>query len=206
MYIIQIYSLPIPYVLGAFTIALPAITGLAIKALTVSVRHLRGQRSSEGPLTRYSNITILLLYIYDTVLAALAGTYIAPVANLNCGLEETWQELWHTKNGQAIRRIQEAFDCCGLRSLVDRAFPFPGKFVGVDGCKQASGREHSCLGAWREEERKVAGLMLMVVGLVGAWKVCTPALVLPYCLRHTNIATDARAPLIRSPYIQDQWT
>jgi hypothetical protein len=53
---------------------------------------------------------------------------------------------------------------------VDKAFPFPAKDVGVDACKKAFGRDISCFASWREEERRVAGLILMVVLLVAAWK------------------------------------
>ncbi|KAF2433967.1 hypothetical protein EJ08DRAFT_646856 [Tothia fuscella] len=165
------HNLPIPSTLSAFTLALPLITGLAMQSLTLSIQKLRSQKSNRPHTPPYTTPTLLILFIYDAVLATLAGTYITPISNLHCGLEDKWQGLWHAKNGKAIRRIQDAFECCGLHSTSDRAYPFPGKDVGVDGCRRMFGYEGSCFGKWRGEERKVAGMMLVVVGCVGLWKV-----------------------------------
>jgi hypothetical protein len=121
--------------------------------------------------SRWYNIAILILFIYETVVVTLAGTYLAPVDNLGCGLDTRWLDLFRKHNGKAIRRIQDAFKCCGLHSTVDKAYPFPGKDVGVDACKKAFSRSSSCFVPWREEERKIASLILMTVVLVAIWKV-----------------------------------
>jgi hypothetical protein len=80
--------------------------------------------------------------------------------------------MFQKHDGKSIQRIQDAFDCCGLRTPLHMAYPFPGKDVTADTCKRTFGRNESCFGAWRGEERTVAGLMLMVVLLVALWKVC----------------------------------
>jgi hypothetical protein len=158
-----VHSLPIPHILAAFNLALPAIAGLSLSIVKPNV--------DKDKQSRWYYATIILLFIYETVVVTLAGTYIAPVDNLRCGLDDRWQDLFRKHNGKAIRRIQDAFECCGLHSTLDKAFPFPSKDVGVDACKKAFGRDVSCFASWREEERIVAGLLLLVVLLVVLWKV-----------------------------------
>jgi len=76
--------------------------------------------------------------------------------------------LFAQKNGNAIRAIQDAFDCCGLNSVVDRAFPFSG---GRSQCSEVYGRKKSCFANWRKAEQTNAGLFLLVAFVVFLIKV-----------------------------------
>jgi hypothetical protein len=170
----QIHRLPIPTTLAAFTLALPAITGLALEALTGTANDnrtvIRWSPRLGSPDT-WSQYAITALFIFEAVLATLAGTYITPAASLRCGLDERWREMYRAKNGHVIGRIQDAFQCCGLHSAVDMAFPFPSKDRGADACKVMYGRQKSCFDSWRNDERVVASLILAVTAGVAAWKV-----------------------------------
>jgi hypothetical protein len=128
-----------------------------------------------------STLTILGLLVYITVVATLSGTHISPVGGLGCALREQWQSMFQEKHAGKIKRIQEAFDCCGFRSVRDMPFPFPGHGVSVDTCSQRYDRQVGCEGAWRDKERTVAGLMIGIAVGVFVWLV--RILLLSICFR-----------------------
>ena len=113
----------------------------------------------------------VLLVIYETALATLALTHVAPPSELICGLERQWITMFSNKNAEAIRRIQEQFQCCGFRTVQDRAWPFPGRGHTVRACVEAFGRSKSCLGGWRQMEQVTAGLILLVAVVAFLLKV-----------------------------------
>lgn len=169
LHTIRHFSLPIPTLLSSLTLALPFISGLSLEILT-RVQERQVQKA-EAFGSRYYMLTIAALLIYETAVATLSGTYIGPPNTLTCGLDERWKWLFHTKDRDGIRTIQDALDCCGLHSTVDMAYPFPSRGVGADACGRTYGRTRSCFSDWRAEEQLVAGLMLLVVFLVFVWKV-----------------------------------
>lgn len=101
--------------------------------------------------------------MYETIVATLAMTYLVPPSALKCGLNDRWQFLFREKNEKAIRAIQDSFDCCGLNSVVDRAFPFSSD---RSKCPEFYGRNQSCFAAWRKAEQANAGLLLLVALVV----------------------------------------
>jgi hypothetical protein len=68
---------------------------------------------------------------------------------------------------RAIRTIQDTFECCGLNSVVDRAFPFGQPST----CAITYGRSNSCFGEWRKAEQINAGLLFLVAVIVFVLKV-----------------------------------
>ena len=76
--------------------------------------------------------------------------------------------MFAQKNEKAIRTIQDSLDCCGLHSVVDRAYPFSG---GRSKCSEIFGRNKSCLADWRKTEQTNAGLFLLVALVVFLIKV-----------------------------------
>lgn len=109
--------------------------------------------------------------VYETVLATLAGTHIAPVGGLWCPLHDRWQELRQSRDAKSIQRIQDAFDCCGFKSPKDMAWPFQDKQHGADTCMIRFERDSACLEPWRATERKIAIMLLVVPVAVFLWKV-----------------------------------
>ena len=84
--------------------------------------------------------------------------------------------MFHRKDGEGIRAIQDALGCCGFASTRDMAWPFPGAGRGAGACEaRFDGTASRCLDGLRGEESKV-GWMLMVVPIgVFLWKVSNVA-------------------------------
>lgn len=151
-------SLPIPNVQSAFTLALPALAGIALETLISFQTSLQAKGELQYSKT-FQAITAVFL-IYETVLATLSGTHIAPLGGLWCPLHDRWQNLYRAKDSGHIRAIQEALQCCGFASTRDMSWPFPQKGSGADTCAVRFDRDRACLEPWRNEERKVASKTL----------------------------------------------
>ena len=154
----------------ALAIALPPLAGIALEVVLAINERL----AAKGQLqtSRVFQIVIAFFLVYESVLATLAGAHISPPGSLDCALRETWQKLFHRKEADCVRRIQDAFQCCGLGSMRDMAWPFPDATHGVDACLvRYEERDRSCLDPWRDEERKVAIFLLIVPVMVFLWKV-----------------------------------
>ena len=178
-------SLPIPNILGALCIALPPLAGVALEttlsliatanrayskplALTTTNNNNRN-RLSPARAAQIQQTVLALLLIYETAIATLAGTYLHAS---ECGLREKWQGMFHAKDAQGIRAIQEALKCCGFGSTKDMAWPFPGQGRGAGECvARAEGVVGRCLDGLRGEERKVGWMLLAVPVGVFVWKV-----------------------------------
>lgn len=174
MHTARLHSLPIPRTLSAFTLALPLISGLIVSSITTlpSSRPLLLKSNKPTHQPQWQNYTLLLLTIFSTVLATLSGTHLSSSPTQTCALDTKWQSMFSKHDGKSIQRIQDAFDCCGLHSVLDKAFPFPSKNVGVNACSKTFGRTKSCFSEWRGEEKQVAGLGLVVIFGVVLWEVC----------------------------------
>ena len=125
---------------------------------------LNEKLSARGQLqtSRIFQVVVSFFLIYESALAAIAGTHISPPGNLNCALRETWEKIFSEKDQQPIKRIQDAFQCCGLMSMKDKAWPFPDATHDANACMvKYEERSRACLDPWRDEERKVA-IMLLV--------------------------------------------
>ncbi|TKA83405.1 hypothetical protein B0A55_00333 [Friedmanniomyces simplex] len=165
----HVYSLPIPDIICALTLALPPLAGIVLE--TVLSLHDSLAQKGQVQTSRIFQITITAFLIFETVLATLAGTHISPPGSLDCALRERWEELFRAKDGEKIVRIQDGFACCGLRSPRDMAFPFPDARHGSDACVVRYERAQACMDPWREEERKVAIMLLVVPLAVFVWKI-----------------------------------
>ncbi|KAF1988992.1 hypothetical protein K402DRAFT_12228 [Aulographum hederae CBS 113979] len=167
------FSLPIPSLLSILTVFLPAISGLTLETTFTRTpsKLLKPKKKSTVPrFSRAFLISVFILTVYETAVAALLGEHIGPTGGLRCGLDETWRRLYSKKDSDAIRRIQDAGDCCGLHSGLDMAWPFPAKGVRPDRCLERFERTASCFEGWRAREQSVAGLMLAVVIGVFLWE------------------------------------
>lgn len=139
------------------------ISGVGIRAAQVLVSRTHGPHKSNKSPFRWPAIAIfMLLIVYETALATLALTHMVPPDSLTCHLDQRWGQLFSNKNGEAIRRIQDAYQCCGLHSVVDKAWPLPDNTHGSDACVNTFGRQNSCFGDWRRDEQISGGLLLLV--------------------------------------------
>lgn len=114
-----------------------------------------------------------IFLVYETVLATLAGTHLAPAGSLDCALREQWLALYRSKDAASIRAVQDRYNCCGLASMRDMAWPFPSAsgHETVDSCLERYQRDTPCLELWRDAERRVAGILLAVALAVFVWQV-----------------------------------
>jgi len=151
-------SLPIPQALALFTVVLPLITGISTKGVHGLIQ--RSSRNEPYQLTIPLLAVIGFQLIYETIVATLALTHVLPPSSLICGLDTRWQKLFVDKDAGAIKAIQDSFQCCGLHTVKDRAWPFPGTSASV--CEDIYGRHGGCLGSWRQAEQINAGLFVLV--------------------------------------------
>lgn len=112
-------------------------------------------------------------------------------------------KLFSAKDKQSIKRIQDAFSCCGFNSPLDMAFPFQDARHGADACLVRYERDQACFEPWRREERKVAIMLLVVPLAVFVWKVRCPHLVLLVASPSTDCF--AQVAIILSPSSQSSW-
>ncbi|KAI1259139.1 hypothetical protein F5Y18DRAFT_433551 [Xylariaceae sp. FL1019] len=98
--------------------------------------------------------------ILTIVIATLTLQGVLPGSGLNCSIENSWQRLWHEHDTHAIERIQNSFDCCGFRSVLDRAWP-------RQSCPEIYDRRTSCYVPWRSSIQKTSGLEFVVAIVIG---------------------------------------
>lgn len=94
----------------------------------------------------------------------------------SCALQTRWQAMWTAHDGQRIKAVQDALNCCGFNSLKDRAWPFPPggppeKGAGAPTCVDSFKRTVACAGPWRNALTGLAALEMIVVLGVGALQV-----------------------------------
>lgn len=123
------------------------------------------------PIFRYLPPVVLHLLqgIITTILATLYAQDLVPSAVRDCELSTRWQALFRSKDEQGIRLIQDAFQCCGFRSVRDMAWPFPPAAVQ---CAARFDRTMACQGPWTAALRRGAGVELGLVLAVGLLQVC----------------------------------
>lgn len=166
----HVYSLPIADIIGALAVALPPLAGVAMS----TVLSLNDSLAAKGQLqtSRIFQVVMTAIIIYSTVIATLAGTHLSPPNSLTCALRERWTDMFRAKDAEAIRRIQDAFACCGFNSPRDMAFPFADRSHGAETCMVRFERNTACVEPWMMEEQKVAIMLLVVPLAVFIWQVC----------------------------------
>lgn len=167
-------SIPLSDGLAYATTLLPIVAGLLLEGGYDLTRvQERRRRRPRGDTTRPPLVIVAntLIFIYSSVVITLLGTHAAPPASLDCALRERWTTMFSHKNVEGIRTIQEAFKCCGLKNSRDMAWPFPDKTHDAFSCEKTFAHTNGCLGAWKGEEQRMAGLLMGMVGLVFIWQV-----------------------------------
>ncbi|KAI0403468.1 hypothetical protein F4802DRAFT_571526 [Xylaria palmicola] len=154
-------SLPISTATTVLTILLPLFAAANIVYTPVLAR-----LAAKSPTAQQLLLAPALHVLQGglvVVLATLAAQGFAPGPALNCGLEGSWQRLWHTHDGRAIQRIQDAFECCGFHSVRDRAWP-PDRDLQ---CSVLYDRHTACDAPWRASMQRTSGLQFAVAVLAG---------------------------------------
>lgn len=153
------------------TILLPLLAAANATALPYL---LREKARSPGRLLvklAHPAVTQSLQGILIVALATLYTTYVVPGATRDCGLSTIWQRLFRTKDSQSVKAIQDAFECCGFRSVKDMAWPFPPVDIA---CAQRFDRTLPCQGPWTGALQRSAGVELGIVVIVAILQVIIP--------------------------------
>ncbi|RAL11809.1 uncharacterized protein BO97DRAFT_405866 [Aspergillus homomorphus CBS 101889] len=160
------FSLPVPLSLPILTTLLIPFTLIALP-LTVFLA-----KSTRPKVTLLAPILNTLHTVLSTLLLTIALIYLSRSSPINaCTLDQTWQAFFHARNAPAIRTIQDRLQCCGLRSIHDRAWPFKDRTHDDKACAVQMGYTRPCLGPWRAEEIGVLWMVVVVVVLMGGLKV-----------------------------------
>lgn len=160
-------SLPLKPGLTFVTILLPLLAGANLLSLPYLTS--KGPRRSGSVLGFLHPVVPQVLQgIVTTVLATLYFSDVVPSASMGCELSTQWQHLFRTKDERAIRAIQEAFQCCGFRTVKDMAWPFPPTAVQ---CPARFDRSLACQGPWTSALQRSAGVNFGVVAAVGIIQV-----------------------------------
>ena len=183
-------ALPISTLTATATLLLPIFTGITIQGARSLTRRSYGDAKISFSWSAIS--LMILLLIYETIIATLALTSMTPPNDLSCHLERQWSWLFSNKNADIIRRIQDRHQCCGLHSVQDRAWPFPDRSHTAAACHEAFGRERSCFGGWRRDEQITGGLMLLVAVITFLVKV--------YLYRYLNCKASIKPLTSKSSY------
>jgi len=155
----QILAIILPFLNYAAFLSVARISSRPTLRLTSKASFASRVRST---LPSRETVTTVL-FILDTLLITLTSSALS-TQTLTCGLESRWQQLFIAKDENTIRAIQDRFECCGFRSVKDKAWPFPGTGVSAKACVERYGWERSCEGHWTAEGRSVLG-MIIGVGL-----------------------------------------
>ncbi|KAL4921507.1 hypothetical protein BDW62DRAFT_198075 [Aspergillus aurantiobrunneus] len=152
--------LPLPPWIPVTATLLPILTSITL--FSARVLQFKIPNHLTQPLHLLDSIHTILL----ATLATLALAYLFPDSILSCHLENQWQAFFQAKNAHVIRAIQDQFQCCGFRSIRDRAYPFKDRTHGDDACEVQYGYRQSCLGPWRGEQQGASWMVFVAV--VGA--------------------------------------
>ncbi|KAI9855779.1 MAG: hypothetical protein M1824_005852 [Vezdaea acicularis] len=157
-------SLPIS-VLAGFTACLPVVSSISVPFLEGLHRMLPKTNSGAYVIPNYViPVVKVLILIYTIVVATLTITYLAPDDVAHCRLETQWQHMF-VEGSQVIKRIQDARQCCGFNSAVDRAWPLVNQGHPrhkPDECRKMFERDLACVGPWTSDMKLNASLLLFV--------------------------------------------
>ncbi|PYH80250.1 hypothetical protein BO82DRAFT_403482 [Aspergillus uvarum CBS 121591] len=159
-------SLPLPPILPILTTLLVPYTLATLTATTLL------KRTASPKSTLLLPILNTLHTLLSTILLTLTLHHLNTTEGIKtCTLDQTWQGYFHARDAGTIRRIQDTLQCCGLRSVRDRAWPFKDKAHGDDACVLQLGYTRSCAGVWRGEEVQALWLLVVVVGVCGGLRI-----------------------------------
>ncbi|KAI9376620.1 hypothetical protein BJX61DRAFT_538703 [Aspergillus egyptiacus] len=155
----DVVFLPLPTWLPVLATFLPIFTGFTIATARFLLKNNTNYRAHMLQVLNHAHTML------TTVIGVIALAYIYPEATLACHLNEKWQYFFQHKDVRAIRSIQDRFQCCGLRSTLDRAWPFRDREHGNNACELQLGYRRSCLGPWRDTQRNASWMVFAAAAM-----------------------------------------
>ncbi|KAJ5722194.1 hypothetical protein N7488_000229 [Penicillium malachiteum] len=168
------YHLPIPTWIPVLATIVSPVLGVVLGIFSTWVLKSASQRDFEIwgiGIQRVLSALNQLHTILSTILATLALAYLYPEQLSTCNIEQQWQSMFKSKNAEAIRTIQDSFQCCGLRSTRDRAWPFNDRTHGDNACELQLGYTRSCLAPWRGQQQTASWMIFAAALLIMALKI-----------------------------------
>ncbi|EYE97012.1 uncharacterized protein EURHEDRAFT_410812 [Aspergillus ruber CBS 135680] len=161
--------LPLPSWLPVLATLLSPLTAAALAVSNTSSRN-----AANAPNLLWTRIASIVDQLHSVLLSAIASValaYLFPDNILTCHLEQQWQAFFQSKNAHAIRTIQDTNQCCGLRSVHDRAWPFKDRDHGDEACETQLGYHRSCLTPWRAQQQNASWMIFAAAALIWAIKI-----------------------------------
>ncbi len=99
-----------------------------------------------------------------TVLGTLFFSGILPSEARECLLQTRWKGFWTSHDANSIRAVQDAFNCCGFRTIKDMAWPFPhgNPKEPQSTCESQFGRTLACRVPWEQALQQNNGTGLAI--------------------------------------------
>lgn len=146
------------------------------------IRHLPKRDGRPSHLSQMPVLPTILVNLHTAVSSVLLvqGIKIArshpSISNspFLCAMSSQWQSLFAARNRQAISMIEQTLQCCGFRTVRDRAWPWTDVQAGVgpDACVRQLGFTTPCFEGWGGEYGNVGGLCIAAVGVGWFAAVC----------------------------------
>ncbi|KAJ5873625.1 uncharacterized protein N7473_013184 [Penicillium subrubescens] len=155
--------LPLPtWIPGIATLMslIPTLTLIATRFLSLTSNH---ETPRKNIWSTTCSIINQIQTVISTIMATLALAYLFPDRILSCNLDQQWQGFFQSKNSHAIRSIQDELQCCGLKSLHDRAWPFKDQSHGDNACELQLGYQKSCFASWREQQQNKSWMIFAAI-------------------------------------------
>ncbi|KAK3370828.1 hypothetical protein B0T24DRAFT_627155 [Lasiosphaeria ovina] len=192
-------SLPISSGLTFATILLPLVAGAnALYFFASTTRsQLRVPKPTAGTKSKLVPVALQTAQlVFSTVLATRLASDMIPSPVRQCLLESEWKGFWTAHDASRIRAVQDAFDCCGFRTLKDMAWPFPqGSNPGdAAGCAERFGRNAACAAPWEGALQQAAGADFVVVLAVALVQLASVLLPRVFCGARGRAATGSGEP------------
>jgi hypothetical protein len=166
--------LPLPTWVPAIATLLSPITVLTLIAMRVFFPRSNNETPGNCRWSTVFGILNQMQTVISTIVATVALAYLFPDRFLSCELDQQWLALFQSKNSHAIRSIQDEFQCCGLRSLHDRAWPFKDRNHGDNACELQLRYQRSCFAPWREHQQRTSWMVFAAAVFVFVAKVGLP--------------------------------
>ncbi|RDA87605.1 hypothetical protein CP532_3953 [Ophiocordyceps camponoti-leonardi (nom. inval.)] len=163
-------SLPLRPSLTIITILLPIISA----ANAISYHRLL--RSAQRRTLIRAMTLQALQAILTVVFATLFFSQMVPSVARTCVMSDRWQRLFSSRDVDSVRRIQDALNCCGFRTVLDRPWPFPGD-QGARECADTYRRDVPCSEPWELALQRTCGVEFGLVIAIGVWQILS--LILP---------------------------
>ncbi|RDA91121.1 hypothetical protein CP533_0445 [Ophiocordyceps camponoti-saundersi (nom. inval.)] len=158
-------SLPLPKPLTILAMLLPILAFLNAYIYP----NLLHRASSPAARLSPTRLAPLVLQATQSLLTAvlataflLRGLVPSPLV-VDFLLEARWDDLFVRRLAGRIELVQDSFDCCGFRTLDDRAFPFDGRLS----CEEEYHRLRPCRDPWARAMQATSAIDFAVVLTVG---------------------------------------